>query len=212
MAIGTDSYLVTFEPDQPGKALELILWQDEGRPNLEGLVRALGEGAQLAEATSFAVIAGSLIDSAEGVTLDRIGELVGETRGALAHESFREFIDLRISVNRQFPGEDAVWSVLAEAVDPSVVTSYRIADGIVFVVTGDSFPASSIASHTGRLIRDFRPAGHFVAVTKQLTDGVRWGSVASPGTAFGDVGSPSPERMGGLIYTGWFRPRPRPGT
>jgi hypothetical protein len=211
MALAPDQYLVVFEPNQAGKALDLLLWQDKGKTNLEGLVFALAKGAQLAEATSFAVIAGSLLDSAEGVTLDRIGEIVGEPRGALNHEQFQPFIGLRIAANTAFPSEDTVWTMLSEAVDPSDLTSYRIADGVVYVVTSDDFLSSPIASHTGLLIRDIRPAGQFVAVTEQVTDGAVIGSIAVPGSLIGSIASPGTNRIGRLIYSGWPRPRPRPG-
>jgi hypothetical protein len=211
MALSPDDYLVIFEPNQAQKALDLLLWQDTGRPLLGALVVALAKGAQLAEDTSFAAIAGSLLDSAEGATLDRIGEIVGETRGALSHESFGMFIGLRITANTAFPSEDTVFTLLASAVDPSTVASYLIDDGIVFVVTSDPFLPGSIASHSGKLIRDLRPAGMFVAVTEQEVDGAEIGTVATPGTLIGSIATPGPNPIGRLIYDGWCRPRPRRG-
>jgi hypothetical protein len=209
MAIDPSSYLVTFEPDQAGKSLDLLLWQDKGKAVLEGLVYAFGKGAQLLESTSFAVIAGTLLDSAEGVNLDRIGELVGETRGALSHEQYKKFIELRILVNTQFPNEDNVWTVLATAVDPSVVSSYRVEDGIVYVVTSPTFLSGSIAAHAGRLIRDFRPVAVYAAVTEQVVGGAQIGSIAVPGSLIGSIATPGPNPIGRLIYDGRSRPNPR---
>lgn len=198
-------YLVLFEPDQQGRAAELLLWQQKGKPRIEGFTRALGLGAQLAEGTGWAVLAGSLLDSAEGATLDRIGELVGEFRGGLTHEQYRVFIGLRIEVNSLFQNEDRIWSVLTRALYPSVVTSGRVADGIIFTATSSDWVATSLASHAAALLRDFRPAAIYAALTEQLATGARIGTVAVPGTLIGTIATPGSNPIGRLLYSGRSR-------
>lgn len=206
MSLGPDDHLMLHEPDHRGKAADLLLWQHKGKPNLEALVRAFGAGTQLLEETIWAVVVGGGLDAAEGVTLDRWGELVGELRGALEHEDYRKFIGLRIRVNTEHPSFGAMAAVLASAVDPSELESYLVADGIVYVVqSGPTFLDDSIASHAGALIRDFRPAGIYAAVTEQVEDGAFIGEEGDEGTLIGSIASPGPNIIGRLIYSGRSR-------
>jgi hypothetical protein len=198
-----DEHVIVYEPNQRARAFELLLWQHKDKERIVAFVKALAAGAQLAENTSWAVIAGgSTVDAAEGATLERWGELVGERRGGLDHEQFRKFIGLRIRVNTEAPSENAVGAVLAEAVDPSVVSSYLVADGIVYQVTSAAFLDQALATHAGALVRDFRPAAIYAAVVEVLaTDMFELGTVAAPGSILGTVASPG-EVLGRLIYAG----------
>lgn len=209
-----EEHVLVHVPDHAARALTLLLTQHRGRPRLEALVQALATGAQLQEETSFAVVIGaSTIDGAEGESLDRWGELVNEYRGGLGHEDYRRFIGLRIRVNTEHPSTDAMWEVIDEAIgERSTLTSYLVADGIVYVVESLEFIDAAIVAHTGALARDFRPAAIYAAVVEQEVDGAEIGTVAVPGTTIGTVAVPSPELMGRLIFTGRGRAPDRVAT
>lgn len=209
MAVSPDEHLVVYQPDQAGRALDLLLWQDRGRPRIEALVTALGKGAQLLENTSWAVIVGATtIDGAEGVNLDRWGNMIGEARGGLDEEAYRTFIDLRILVNTTFPSEDNLWTVMSQAVDPGVLVALHIAGGIIYQFDAGPELPLSLAAHAGALLRDYRAAGIFAALVGYVDDhfALDWETTApvltdGTGTA----------RVAELIYSGWSRPRPRRG-
>lgn len=171
MAGATDEHGLIYEPDQLTRARELLLWQQRERPRIDALVASFAAGAQLAENTMFAVLIGaSTFDGAEGVTLDRWGEIVGEFRGGLDETEFRKFIRLRIRINTEHPSEDAMYEILSEAVDPSPVTTQIIADGIVYQVDGEDGLDRSISAHAAALIRDFRPIALYAPVVEFVTD------------------------------------------
>lgn len=174
MATHPEEHLLIYEPDQAARAAELLLWQQKAKPRLAALVKALGAGAQLSENTIWAVIVGATtLAGAEGVSLDRWGEMIGEYRGGLDEEDYRRFIALRGRVNTEHPSQDAMFEVLFGADDPPArgavypsvpgapfaSGSHLIADGIVYQVESEDFLDNSVAAHAGALIRDFRPAG-----------------------------------------------------
>lgn len=169
MSVAPDEHGYVLQPNWAAEGLGLLLWQLH-KPRIEALVRALAAGAQLAEHTNWAVLVGAGLDAVEGETLDRWGELVGQRRGGLAHESLRTLLELRIRVNTEHPGEDAVGGVLSDAVWPSTVTAYTVADGIVYQVESAAFLAEALGYHAGALVRDFRPAGIYAAVVEFVTE------------------------------------------
>lgn len=197
-----NEHLIVYVPDHADRAQALLLWQDRDKPRIKALVRAFGAGAQLAESTGFAIITGATLDAAEGATLDRWGELVGERRGGLDVEDFRRFIELRIRVNTEHPGTDEMWEVVDAAVDPSTVRSYLVADGIIYLVTSADWLPDSIVAHAAGLVRDFRPMSYYAAVVEQVEgEALEIGTVLEPGSTIGSIADPS-GTIGRLIYPG----------
>ena len=207
MATATDEHVLIYEPNQAARAAELLLAQHRGKARIEAFVASLAKAAQLHENTIWAVIIGAAtIDGAEGESLERWGEIVGEFRGGLGEEDYRKFIGLRIRVNTEHPSEDAMWTVLSEAVDPSTVGSYLVADGIVYLVASEAWLDESIATHAAALIRDFRPAAIYAPIVEQVTlIEERIGTVAVPGTTIGSLADRGTPIIGKLLYSGRSR-------
>ena len=68
--------------------------------------------------------------------------------------------------------------MLSRAVAPSTVaSSYFVADGIVYQVLSLSPMAEAKSAHVAALIRDFRPAGGYVAVVEYLPTAWGWDTV-----------------------------------
>lgn len=166
MAVATDEHLIVYVPDHDVRAAALLLRQWRDTTRIEGFVRALGAGVQLAELTAWAVIAGGGIDAAEGATLDRWGTLVGEPRGGLDHEQYRAFIELRARVNSLFPNEDMLYGLLADATALyfGEVTRYLVSDGMVWSIYTPAPLPDAVSAHTGWLMRDARPAAIYMPV------------------------------------------------
>jgi hypothetical protein len=177
MAVHPEEHLVVHRPDHAERSIDLLLRQDRQKPRIEAFVRALAAGAQLLENTAWAVVAGGGLDAAEGVTLRRWGELVGEVQGGLTHEEFRTFITLRGRVNVLFPTEDMLWGLLDEALAPfNTVERYLVSDGMVWYVSVPEMPGDAITDHTAGLIRDARPIGFYSAVIVETPDSFGWSS------------------------------------
>lgn len=172
MVNAVDEHLLILEPDHASRALELLLWQHKGKPRIEAFVRALAAGAQLAEHTTWSVLIGATtIQGAEGESLNRWGELVGEYRGGLDDELYRLYIDLRIRVNTQHPSEDAMYALIAEAVAPYEVRAYDLPpNGKKFYVDSIDPIPDPARTRLAALVRDFRPAGVIVPVIETLPE------------------------------------------
>jgi hypothetical protein len=135
-------------------------------------VGALAAGAQLSEHTMFAVIVGaSTLQGAEGASLDRWGEIVGEQRGGLDDEDLRLFIGLRIIVNTRHPSEDAMWELISTAVAPYAVgPALPLSDGVKFYVTSVDALPDPVRTRLASLVASFRPAGKIVKVLETIPE------------------------------------------
>jgi len=192
VSVAVDEHLIVHVPNHAERGLELLYRQHKGKPRIEALVRALAAGAQLLENTTWAVIAGGSLDAAEGETLTRWGELVGEVQGGLTHEQYRVFIELRARVNTLFPNEDMLWGLLDEALAPfNTVTRYLVTDGIVWGVEVPEMPGAAHLEHVAALIRDARPLGIYSPVVVWTPDSFGWES---------EIGGDDP--FAELIYDG----------
>lgn len=192
MATHVDEHGLIYEPDHEGKALDLLMWQEKGKPRIEAFIRSLGQATQLLENTIWSVFIGTTtLGGAEGVNLDRWGTLIGEQRGGLDNEQYRRFIGLRMRVNSEFPDEDLLWEVLTDAVAPSVVTVSPLPPGGMQVqVDSIDFLPDALMAHTAALVRDLRPLGVIVPIVESV-----------PGY-FGFDGDPDAEGLGSLASPG----------
>jgi hypothetical protein len=205
MAGHVDEHVVVYVPDHEERAKDLLLWQDRGKPRLEALVASFGAGAQGAEALSWATIVGaSTLAGAEGANLDRWGALVGEHRGGLDNEQYRTFIELRQQVNTQFPNEDALWTVLTRALEPSPLRVWPLYPaGLKVIVASTDWTSDVVVAHTQGLIRDFRPAGTIVPIIEYVPDhmALDWEADA-PIISFLSAPAPGNPVVSRLIYSG----------
>jgi hypothetical protein len=203
-----------------------MLWQHASKPRLQAIVAAFAAGAQHSENLIFAVIVGATtVGGAEGASLDRWGEVVGEFRGGLADdEDYRRFIALRVRVNTEHPSTDAMWEILFGRADPPergavypsipgspfASGSFLVADGIIYQVESVDFLDDSVAAHAGALIRDFRPAGIYAAVVEYPYEHFAFSWEASDPTKptpqpFGSIADPGTAVLARLIYNGRSR-------
>lgn len=200
-----DEHVITYVPDHEEKAKDLLLWQDRGKVRLEALVASFGAGAQAAEHLSWAVIVGaSTLDGAEGVNLDRWGALVGEHRGGLDNEQYREFIELRMMVNTTFPNEDNVWTVLSRALEPSTLRIWPLYPaGLKAIVASVDWTSAVVMAHTQGILRDYRPAGTIFPVIEYVPDhmALDWEADA-PLISFLSAPAPGNPVVSRLIYSG----------
>lgn len=82
------------------EALDRLLEQFKHRPNLEALISALIAQVQDIENSAFDLYLQRWVDSAVGVNLDNLGELVGQPREGRLDGEYRRWIKARILVNR----------------------------------------------------------------------------------------------------------------
>lgn len=86
--------------DYTPEALERLLTTLKGDAKTDGLIASYLDRCQELEAAAHPMLVQRDIDSAEGVQLTGIGEIVGEPRGGRDDELYRVFLRVRILVNR----------------------------------------------------------------------------------------------------------------
>lgn len=87
--------ITTHEDDAAAR----LLHQYKGKPNIEGLVKALASNLQEAEDAIFDLIVSRRIDSAVGEQLDKLGELVGVERQGFDDDFYRILLYVQIGQN-----------------------------------------------------------------------------------------------------------------
>ena len=86
--------------DHTAQALERLCEQFKGKANIVKLLTALTGTVQEAETALWDLFTMRSVDTAAGVYLDAIGEIVGQERGGLADVDYRRLIRARIATNR----------------------------------------------------------------------------------------------------------------
>lgn len=87
--------------DHAGEAVARLPMQHRDQPGIEAMVRALAAQAQEIETAIIDLLLDRTVETAIGVHLDRIGDIVGETRdGETDDEIYRRRVRARIYANR----------------------------------------------------------------------------------------------------------------
>lgn len=86
--------------DHADRAVARLLMQYKGKPNREALVRALCSEVQTFEGSLFDVYTLRSIGNATGVQLDGLGVLVGEARAGKDDDTYRNYLAVRMLINR----------------------------------------------------------------------------------------------------------------
>ena len=139
-------------------ALARFVEQFKGAPNLEAMVSVFTERTQALEDSVWLLYTERWLDTADGVQLDALGEIVGQDREGRDDATYRLWIRARMYVNRSTGTPDDTMNVLAlVAPDAEGVTltedppaSYR-----VFAYNIDDDLSEAI----GQILRKVKPAG-----------------------------------------------------
>jgi hypothetical protein len=130
--------------DHQARALATLLSQWGGASRLKALLAALVERVQEADDDAWAMIAGRMLDTAEGAQLDILGQIVGQARGGLADADYRALIRVRIQINLARGRVVALLQIASDLIGAPV--TYRQA-GLGFV------PPIPDAQHQGAAYR-----------------------------------------------------------
>lgn len=98
-------------------AVALFIDQYKEKPRLAALLATYTKSIQAAEDALWDVYFSHLIDNAEGIQLDVIGKLVGQSRIGTDDAGYRIFIRTRIRANRSRGRPDDIISVATLALD-----------------------------------------------------------------------------------------------
>lgn len=96
--------------DHVQSGLDLLISQYRGKPRLEALIASYLRRVQELEDAAWDVLISRLIDTATGIHLDTLGQLVGQSRISDDDEIYRLYVRARISANRSRGHPDDVIS------------------------------------------------------------------------------------------------------
>lgn len=149
-----------YEPEHPDVAWQRLLFQFRDKPRISSLVEALGAGAQLLEDVTWELIADRELGAASGASLDQWGTLVGEARGSLDDDEYRQFIKARILANKSRGTINDLIRVFRLVTAPSTV---RHEDVLPMAATFWAFRSEPMtdarAARVRRIMDDARPMG-----------------------------------------------------
>lgn len=158
--------------DWPDRGVDrlLVAWD---KPRIRALVASLGTGVQEQEELAWDILVSTGLDEASGDALDQWGEVVGEQRGPLSDNDYRQFILARMLVNRSSGTVDELLEILDVATQPNVSVAHldNLPAGFYLTVERQSFLAEPTRRRVARLMEDARPAGRHMSVVESLVGG-----------------------------------------
>ncbi len=158
-----------YVPDWPerAEARALVPWR---KPRQRALLRAFGKGVQALEDESFNLIVSTDLDVAVGDALDQWGELVGEQRGGLGDNDYRQFVKVRMLVNRSNGTIDELLEIFDVATQPNVDTHHisNFPAGFYLIVYRHDWMSQPVRRRVARLMEDARPGGRHMSLIEAL--------------------------------------------
>jgi len=174
--VSTTTTQLTYIGDHATRAVGAALAQDRYRPRLRALIEAFGEVAQVQEDQFFDLLVSRGLDSATGAALDQWGGIVGEQRGALGNDDYRQFIRARILANISEGTPDELLTIFALVTAPSAVRYFLHPPAAFRLQAVRGAPMTDIvARRVGRLMRSIKPAGVAMSLTEALSDSMLFG-------------------------------------
>jgi hypothetical protein len=113
---------VTKQTDHQDQAVALLPSQDKDKTNTESLVKSLAKPIQTFEDTAYLVLTGFLLDTAIGVQLDVLGDIVGQSRLGFDDTTYRSYIRARIAANTSSGTTDTLTNIASLVVNDSAAT------------------------------------------------------------------------------------------
>jgi len=157
------------------------------RPVYRAIARAIGEEIQEAENMMWQVLLSRYIDNAEGLSLDYLGNRVGEPRQSQNDPNYRIRIRARILINRSRGSAEDLLAIVRALGSTARVQNTGNASLKVEVLTLPANP--EVASQIGGLLGEATSGGVGLHVTTPVTVGISatWGSEydAEMGSVYG---------------------------
>lgn len=175
---------MTYQPDHIATAEGELLSQHR-KPQMLGFIRGVGRSIQRLEDDVLLLRTDRLLDNAEGVQLDRYGEIVGEARLGLVDDDYRAIIRSRIAVNISQGKTDELIDIFRRltGVEPELFEhfpmSYRLVATVAQPLTANR------RARIDRMMDLARPAGYSHTLTEATPTAFRLD--AGPGLDSGEL-------------------------
>lgn len=108
--------------DHIAGALSRLCIQWVGQPDLATFITIMATPATLIENAMWQLLINRTLDNATGVTLDKLGALVGQARPTLVDADYRRFIRARIAANRSHGLDEEILNVARLVINDTGLT------------------------------------------------------------------------------------------
>lgn len=184
----------TYISDHFAKAKNRLIEQYKGKPKVEGIIEALVTPLQEIENVLQQLKTERWIDSAIGIQLDKIGEIVGIERDyEQEDEDYRLIIKSKIIMNLNQGTPEEVIAAAKFFIGAIFIWYLEVYPAAVDIFSSNIVPVENRAKVRAQL-KKFLPAGVSLDSFGQFDEANAF--VFSGGTGFGDVNNPS---AGGLL-------------
>lgn len=187
--------------------LALLPEQFRGDPTINALLEAWCTEIQAVEDAAFQIIDVLHVDLATGDLLDKIGQIVGESREGRGDDLFKVFVKVRILINKSSGTIDELLTIfkLLEPTAAGRITEYAPAsflldisdiaiDPLVVTSYGKILQQAKAATYSGALQYAFAPAADAFTFSDDTTPSI------STAQGFSDVSQTTGGKMTGVIY------------
>lgn len=195
-ALEGETGLTTVAEDHCAEGKVRLLFRYRNKPRLEAVLCTLTDQLSELEVAARDVWVGRQLDTAVGVQLDGIGDIVGEPRKGRTDEVYRIFLRVRILVNRSDGKVEQLYAILVQAFGavPMAITEHYPASlqVVLYEAIGDVLPGDFVM-----YLRQAKGGGvrlEFSYTVEALTDTLIWNSSESD-QAWGSTADPD---LGGV--------------
>lgn len=187
--------------DHADRGVDFLLAQFKDKPRIEAFLRVLLAQVQDLEDALWDLYTLRTLDTAEGVQLDGLGDIVGEPRAARTDTVYRRFIRVRILVNLSNGLAEELYAIglLALAGSPSPILKIweHFPKAMTMELLTSIYAADVTAEQMMGLFRQAKDGGtklRFVFATSAAASGFIWGDsslglVADTARGWGSYGS-----------------------
>ena len=156
--------------DYEARALDRLAFQFKNKPKIAAILNAISAEVQTLENEIFNVLTKRSIDTGEGVQLDQIGKIVGQSRGGRTDDEYRVALRARIRIN------------LATGTPDEIIAAMKFIIPSDLVRLTEIFPAAFLVEFTGTLTSEPDVLAAFRAVKPAGVLGILMQVVGNPFT------------------------------
>lgn len=177
---------ITYIPDHSDRAVARIPSRLR-KPVTSALVEALVEEIQLLEDDVIDTLSAIPVDVAQGVVLDRWGDIVGEPRLGLTDPLFRRVIKAKLSAAQSASRRDYIVSFVTQLFDEQEVTYSDYVHAFRINITSTRLIEAKLSRRVLRLLAGATPAGTTSTIAEGGPDVFRFNRDPSFGKKLGRI-------------------------
>lgn len=187
--------------DHVNQAIKRLFQQYKGKVRIEALLTAFVDQVQMLEDTTQDLIVGRALDTAEGVQLDLLGEIVGQAREGMDDDAYRLRIKVRIIQNLSEGEAERAIQVYKALLGATLVVYSELYPASVYIMGGGDVPPAQVSSLKQNIEKVLPATVELVYFGKfDAVEPFSFSPSATIGRGFGDATDPLVGGKFGSLY------------